>query len=1102
MKIGSLMLIMFIPLFCLAAEKDFGYTENKGQVHDQNGNLRPDVLFMHEGSGLKVVLRESGFSYELVRNDVQEVEHSDDPYAEAFQETPAVTQYIHRIDIEWPGANPNIAVSKANPSRDYLNFYKGQNKAEMVRGYQVVTYHNVWDGVDIVFKLQDKQPKYDIVLAPGADLSQVKFQYLGANGLELKEDALLINTSLGELIEDVPASFDASGRHADVHLLLNDGTLCFKGFTENGLLIDPIPYLKWATYYGGSGTDLMNSIDAVDSTGVVMLGRSTATGLATSGAYQEIVNGSFDIMIVRMDPFGQRVWATYFGGDTLDLAGNIVTKGNGKFLIGGHTYSTDLPTSTNAHMTNCNCQNGEPDVYYAEFSNSGFWQGGTYFGGSLFENGLIGLIDDQTYYVYGVTSSMDGIAIPGSFQETLAGDEDVYCAMFDDNWQLQWSTYVGGSEQEHAFGAFYLNGKITLAGSTKSDNLPITSNAYQSDLSGTKDGAIFQFDTSGDQLYTSYFGGPDGFGESLGPIDTDLQGGLYVGGSMPSPNLATAGAAFEQHDVTLNGMLLKMSNSSMQMEWITYTPQPISDLIFSNNELVCIGTTGPLLDVHVTLNALQSQYGGGSKDLFISKFTSSGNAYLYGSYFGGSAQDYPGKMTITEEEEIYYASFTLDPGVVSSGSYQEDHAGGTYDGYLAKFEQYNITVDQFSGGPYCGGEQLSMDFEAQGNFPANPTFELFLYSDPDSLQNGYVIGSVTGVTSGTITGTIPLNVKSDSTYRLTVRNTNLDLFDEDNGSDLIIYGDGQAELWLGPGYCIDLLPLNLDAIIPGGTPDGGFYTGPGVTNNILDPISAGPGPHQIIYSYTDPMGCFTDTASQWYFIKEPEPAVILGPDSLCVNGYEVELEDATPWGGWFSGPDVQFGILDPSAVGLGSTVVDYTYVDIFLCTGSTSHEIWIIPEADTVIVTLSGADLVSSQPYGNQWYRNNSILSGETGQVFTPTFNGIYRVVTDYYGCTLYSNSISLTEVGIEELDNMPYLSVQPNPSDGRFLIQLDNFLEPPTELRVTDVLGSVVYHTTLKLQDNRSDYWLDLSGLANGTYLLQVDGTSQQLNSKIIVQH
>ncbi|MEM9721862.1 MAG: PQQ-dependent sugar dehydrogenase [Bacteroidota bacterium] len=44
-------------------------------------------------------------------------------------------------------------------------------------------------------------------------------------------------------------------------------------------------------------------------------------------------------------------------------------------------------------------------------------------------------------------------------------------------------------------------------------------------------------------------------------------------------------------------------------------------------------------------------------------------------------------------------------------------------------------------------------------------------------------------------------------------------------------------------------------LLTGGTPAGGTYTGPGVTNNVFDPQEAGPGKHDIVYTYVNGDGC-------------------------------------------------------------------------------------------------------------------------------------------------------------------------------------------------------------------------------------------------------
>ncbi len=49
--------------------------------------------------------------------------------------------------------------------------------------------------------------------------------------------------------------------------------------------------------------------------------------------------------------------------------------------------------------------------------------------------------------------------------------------------------------------------------------------------------------------------------------------------------------------------------------------------------------------------------------------------------------------------------------------------------------------------------------------------------------------------------------------------------------------------------------------LKGGLPIGGVYTGPGVSNGFFDPSVAGPGNHNITYSYTSSIGCTSFTQS-------------------------------------------------------------------------------------------------------------------------------------------------------------------------------------------------------------------------------------------------
>jgi hypothetical protein len=68
------------------------------------------------------------------------------------------------------------------------------------------------------------------------------------------------------------------------------------------------------------------------------------------------------------------------------------------------------------------------------------------------------------------------------------------------------------------------------------------------------------------------------------------------------------------------------------------------------------------------------------------------------------------------------------------------------------------------------------------------------------------------------------------------------------------------------GICIDGPPVTLS----GGMPLGGTYTGPGITNNILNPAAAGLGIHSVTYTYTDPNTGCTNAVTK-YLVVNPLP---------------------------------------------------------------------------------------------------------------------------------------------------------------------------------------------------------------------------------------
>jgi hypothetical protein len=159
----------------------------------------------------------------------------------------------------------------------------------------------------------------------------------------------------------------------------------------------------------------------------------------------------------------------------------------------------------------------------------------------------------------------------------------------------------------------------------------------------------------------------------------------------------------------------------------------------------------------------------------------------------------------------------------------------------------------------------------------------------------------------------------------------------------------------------------------------------------------------------------------------------------------------------------------------------------------------IYPTPATPVITQNFDTLVSSAPYGNQWYYSNTLLSGATNQTYVPIDTGNYFViVTDSNGCVSdTSNIIHYLNVGIS--NDAPYTGfiIYPNPNNGTFTIQLNSDVNEDIELRILNVLGETVIDK--KIVSQKTD--IDISDFAVGVYFAKIFTAHHSSIVKMLIQ-
>jgi Cep192 domain 4 len=175
------------------------------------------------------------------------------------------------------------------------------------------------------------------------------------------------------------------------------------------LVIDPVLSIAYASFLGGSGTDVAASV-AVDSSGKIYVGGTTTSSTSFPeglGHRQGPVDGPSEFFIAKIDPTvsgaNSLIYLTFLGGSGKQVGGQIAVDGAGDVAITGTTTSVDFPLTDTSAPTNGLTSGYGNDVIVSEIDPTGTrLVFSTLFGGSGAEslNGPGGVAVDSSGDVF------------------------------------------------------------------------------------------------------------------------------------------------------------------------------------------------------------------------------------------------------------------------------------------------------------------------------------------------------------------------------------------------------------------------------------------------------------------------------------------------------------------------------------------------------------------------------------------------------------------------------------------------------------------------------------------------------------------------------
>ncbi|WMJ74971.1 T9SS type A sorting domain-containing protein [Cytophagaceae bacterium ABcell3] len=153
-----------------------------------------------------------------------------------------------------------------------------------------------------------------------------------------------------------------------------------------------------------------------------------------------------------------------------------------------------------------------------------------------------------------------------------------------------------------------------------------------------------------------------------------------------------------------------------------------------------------------------------------------------------------------------------------------------------------------------------------------------------------------------------------------------------------------------------------------------------------------------------------------------------------------------------------------------------------------SEPVTVIFEEPNVYVLTEDNALTASEGISYQWYRNGERLDGETNRSMTAEASGMYSVKIEVMaGCKIMSDEheVIITSVHAEEMNSG--FKVYPNPVNAEATLEVNSSYNGPVQIKVLDVTGGEHLSFEAEKTGNVFTYNVNLSGLNNGIYFVQV---------------
>src|ERR1700704_4041079 len=112
-----------------------------------------------------------------------------------------------------------------------------------------------------------------------------------------------------------------------------------------------LPAFRWIVEVDGSGSDQLAGLGTDAQGNIYLAGTTQSPNFQVKAAVQNHFAGVSDVFVTKLDPSGNIVYSTYFGGSGGDSATAMTVDPQGSVYVTGTTASTDFPTTPGVYSS-------------------------------------------------------------------------------------------------------------------------------------------------------------------------------------------------------------------------------------------------------------------------------------------------------------------------------------------------------------------------------------------------------------------------------------------------------------------------------------------------------------------------------------------------------------------------------------------------------------------------------------------------------------------------------------------------------------------------------------------------------------------------------